>query len=222
MQIQRSDSHLLSPGLTAERSSRSQLLLGFGSGWWGVHRRLLLVSICSRVWGACAKVLPGSCVWAAMLSWLRACFLLVPWGADGENDVWEQTDTQSPWVIPGSPSVFFCLPAWDANIMNFNWKKKKSFGGSIFSDGGRINYRIIHGLFAALENSTDLNNVCLYIQIVCVSLHILNVWLLHIKEQVLIVEYWNTCHFGFNSLLLLWISHRFSLGYFSYLQLFLA
>lgn len=38
-----------------------------------------------------------------------------------------------------------------------------------------MNCRIIHGLFAALENSADLNNVCLYIQIVCVSLHILDV-----------------------------------------------
>lgn len=130
------------------------------------------------------KVLTGGCVRTKLFVWLRAHFLLVPWGPYVENDVWEQTDMQSPWVIPCIPSVLFCLLGWAANIMNFNWRRKNSFGGSIFSDGGSINYRIIHGLFAALENSAGLNNVCLYTQIVCVSLHILHVWLFHLKKQV--------------------------------------
>lgn len=52
---QGSKSHLSSPSLTAARGSQSQLLLDFGSDQWGEHRRLLLVSICSWVWGACWK-----------------------------------------------------------------------------------------------------------------------------------------------------------------------
>lgn len=47
-------------------------------------------------------------------------FYLCLGGLLGENDVWEQTDTQSPWVIPCVPSMLFCLLGWDANVMNFN------------------------------------------------------------------------------------------------------
>lgn len=129
------------------------------------------------------KLLSGRYVRTKLLVWLRACFLLTPWGAYGENDVWEQTDMQSPWVTPCVPSGLFCLLGWDVNIMNFNWKRKIFWWKHILR-WGSINYRIIHGLFAALENSAGLNNVCLYIQIVCVSLHILKVWLFHIKKQV--------------------------------------
>jgi len=86
----------------------------------------------------------------------------------------------------GSRLVFpllFCLLGWDTNIMNFNWKRK-IFWWKDTLRWGSINYRIIHGIFAALEDSAGLNNVCLYIQIVCASLHILDVWLFHIKKQM--------------------------------------
>lgn len=138
---------------------------------------------CVCTWGFCwsysaaefevppKKVWAGRCVQSKLLIWLRACFLLVPWGASGENDVWEQTDIQSPWVITCVPSVLFCLLGWDANVMNFNWKRKIFWWKRILRRGS-INYRIIHGVFVALENSAGLNNVCLYIQIVCVPAYL--------------------------------------------------
>jgi len=107
-------------------------------GQWliGLAARFLdqLYGMCAggSCWFQCAavfqvppkKVLAGRTVRTELLIWLSVCFLFMPCRAYGENDVWEQTDTQSPWVIPCTPSVLLCLLGWDANIMNFNCKRK--------------------------------------------------------------------------------------------------
>lgn len=112
-------------------------VMGWANGCVGSRRLDLLLNFLDQPNGVCGgsscwsqstvvfevppeKVLAGRCVQTKLLIWLRACFLRMPWGTYGENDVWEQTDMQSPWVIPCVPSMLFCLLGWDANIMNFN------------------------------------------------------------------------------------------------------
>lgn len=92
----------------------------------------------------------------------KLAFFLCLWGLRGKwclGADWHAKAHGSYLVFP--LCYFICL------VGTLTWwiliEKEKSFGGSIFSDGGSINYRIIHGLVAALGNSAGLNNICLYI-----------------------------------------------------------
>lgn len=102
---------------------RSDSLLGFGSAKWCMCTRLLLVSIYCCVWRASWKDVGWEACAGKTAPLAQSLLSAYALGGYREN-VWEQTDMQSPWVIPCVPSVLFCLLSWDANIMNFNWKRK--------------------------------------------------------------------------------------------------